>query len=242
MEQEPKSKDHNNGSLKKQVSLSQFFEKKHGHFAKKRKQTPNVQSTRKRINPKQTSSTTRPSTLTRSRIPKSDTLMTPIQSIYSTAEKKSQAQVQQGTKFARSSLHNRDKKGSVSNQASDLDRKHPGPEVKNPSFYCTKTGVEKLDFSQESKQTTTRCSPENINKTRQCYCDTNPSLSCPRCTETEMCDQHTGIHCSSCGVWFHCACIGWTISKETNKATSTFSNAEINFEEGAAWYCIRCRE
>ena len=114
MEQEPKSKDDNDGSLKKQVSLSQFFEKKRGRFAKKRKQTPNVQSTRKRINPKQTSSNTCPSTLTRSRIPKSDTLMTPIQSIHSTASKKSQAQVHQGNFFARSSLHNRNKKGSVS--------------------------------------------------------------------------------------------------------------------------------
>ena len=36
MEQEPKSKDDNDGSLKKQVSLSQFFEKKRGRFAKKK--------------------------------------------------------------------------------------------------------------------------------------------------------------------------------------------------------------
>ena len=35
MEEEPKSKDDNDGSLKKQVTLSQFFEKNHGRFAKK---------------------------------------------------------------------------------------------------------------------------------------------------------------------------------------------------------------
>ena len=35
MEQEPKSEDGNDVSLKEQVSLSQFFEKKRGRFAKK---------------------------------------------------------------------------------------------------------------------------------------------------------------------------------------------------------------
>ena len=150
MPQDRKQPNENDGSEKKQITLSQFFPTKKG-FQKNKKKKHN-QPNKKRDHFSTISSETTPPARTRSRTPTTDKLITPSQSIHSTARHKSKSTSQSGEKFARSSIHNKIEQNLVSNRDSGQDRKRPGQEITNPSFYCSKSGVAKLDFSQDSEK------------------------------------------------------------------------------------------